>query len=280
MDKSRKVLAVIAMALAFAVDDCAWGRSLPRQGGPIASVCSASCGPTQTATPQQPRPGGAPDSKEARPSQQCSVNGLLPRPPAPRPHYALDVRVFRGLKTVEGALTVALSAPASGRTDRLVFRLWPNGPRYAKAGARLSVSRVREGAQTLHVAQPNPTTLVVSRRLAAGERVVVSMDWRLVLPRETGLRLKGGGRSIRLGSFFPLLAWDENDWALDPPTTLANAEAWTSPTADFDVRLTHPRALRALASGQQVRPDRWRAWAVRDFTLALGHFSVVRGIAH
>ena len=107
-----------------------------------------------------------------------------------------------------------------GRTDRLVFRLWPNGPRYAKAGARLSVSRVREGAQTLHVAQPNPTTLVVSRRLAAGERVVVSMDWRLVLPRETGLRLKGGGPSIRLGSFFPLLAWDENDWALDPPTTV------------------------------------------------------------
>jgi hypothetical protein len=144
----------------------------------------------------------------------------------------------------------------------------------------LSVSRVREGSRPLRVSSPNPTTLVIARPVAASAQAVVSMDWRLDLPRETGLRIKGGGRSVRLGSFFPVLAWDGNDWALDPPTTLPSAEAWTTPTADFDVRVTQPSSLRALASGRQVGRGRWRAQAVRDFTLALGRFTVVKGTAH
>jgi hypothetical protein len=132
----------------------------------------------------------------------------------------------------------------------------------------------------LPVSSPNPTTLVIARRVTEGRRVVVSMNWRLVLPRETGLRMKGAGRSVRLGSFFPLLAWDGNDWALDPPTELPSADAWTTPTADFDVRVTHSTRLRLLASGEQVGHDRWRAKAVRDFTLALGRFTIVKGTAH
>jgi hypothetical protein len=220
-------------------------------------------------------------SAEGRRIQQpCDVTGTLPLPPALRPHYALSVRVLSSLRAVTGALTVTFTAPPDQGTDRLVFRLWPNGPRYARAGAHLSVSRVREGSHTLPVSYPDPTTLVIARPVAAAQQVVVSMDWRLTLPRETGLRIKGGGRSVRLGSFFPLLAWDGSDWALDPPTVLPSAEAWTTPTADFKVRLTHPSVLRALASGQQVRPGEWRAQAIRDFTLALGRFAIVNGTAH
>jgi len=226
-------------------------------------------------------PGATGRSAEARSApQQCGVARSLPSPPTPRPHYALSVRVRPGLRTVTGALTVTFTAPSEQGTDRLVFRLWPNGPRYAKTGAHLSVSAVREEGRMLPLSYPDPTTLVIARPVAAGERVVVSMNWRLILPRETGLRMKGGGRSVRLGSFFPLLAWDGNDWALDPPTTLFNAEAWTTPTADFDVRVTHPARLVVLASGQQVRPGEWRAQAVRDFTLALGRFTIATGTAH
>jgi hypothetical protein len=97
------------------------------------------------------------------------------------------------------------AAPLEQGTDRLVFRLWPNGPRYAQTGAQLSVSAVRERGRMLPASSPNPTTLVVARPVTGGQRVVVSMNWRLVLPRETGLRMKGGGRSVRLGSFFPSL---------------------------------------------------------------------------
>ena len=35
-----------------------------------------------------------------------------------------------------------------------------------------------------------------------------------------------------------------------------------------------------LASGQQIAPGKWRAQAVRDFTLALGRFEIVKGTAH
>jgi hypothetical protein len=175
---------------------------------------------------------------------------------------------------------VAFTAPSAQGTDRLVFRLWPNGPRYAQAGAKLSVSQVREGNRPLPVSQPNPTTLVVGRSLGAGERVVLSMDWRLSLPRESALRLKGGGRSMRLGSFFPVLAWNGSDWALDAPTILPSAEAWTTPTADFDVQVAHPAGLSVFATGAQVDRNRWQAQAVRDFTLALGHFAIAKGTAH
>ena len=222
-------------------------------------------------------PGAAAAHAAEEPS--CRIDSTLPAAPVRRPHYSLRINVSRGLRLVTGSLTVTFTAPDNAGTDRMVFRLWPNGPLYAKAGARLSISRIREGSASLAVSAPNPTTRVVSRAIAPGEAVTVSMNWRLRLPRRAGLRIKGGGRSVRLGSFFPLLAWSGSDWALDPPTKLPAAEAWTTPVADFDVRITRPPRLRVLASGQEVGPGRWRAQAVRDFSLAVGRFAVVRGTA-
>lgn len=225
-------------------------------------------------------PAATANTAHARLRQQpCGVGSSLPAPATPRPHYALSVHILPGLRTASGAVAVTFTAPTERGTDRLVLRLWPNGARYARTGAHLFVSRVREGPRLLPVSYPNPTTLAIARPVAAGEQVVVSMNWRLILPRERGLRMKGRGRSVRLGSFFPLLAWDGNDWALDPPTKLP-AEAWTTPTADFDVRVSHPAGLRVLASGHAVGRGRWHAEAVRDFALALGHFKIVTGTAH
>src|SRR4029078_2122285 len=100
----------------------------------------------------------------ARPSQSCGVTGALPAAPESRPHYALVVRVHRGLKLVTGALTVNFRAPLDHGTDRLVFRLWPNGPRYATVGARLAVSRVRAGKGT-SVPWPGPRASALSAPL-------------------------------------------------------------------------------------------------------------------
>ena len=212
--------------------------------------------------------------------QPCGVASALPSPPLSRPHYVLSVHVLQGLQVAQGRLVVSFTAPTALATDELVFRLWPNAPRYARSGGHLSVTRVREGRRLVRVSDPNRTTLVVHQPVAAGERVVLSMNWRLVLPREEGLRMKGRGRSVRLASFFPLLAWEGNDWALDAPTRLRAAEAWTSPTADFDVRVTHPSGLGVLASGVHVGRGSWHAKAVRDFALALGHFKIISGTAH
>jgi Peptidase family M1 domain len=224
--------------------------------------------------------GATASSVAARSAQQCGMTGSLRSPPTPRPHYALHVRVSPGLRVVTGVLTLTFTAPANHATDRLVFRLWPNGPRYAKTGAHLSVSRVRERRRTLLASNPNPTTLVISRPLAAGAQAVVSMDWRLAVPRESGLRIgREGSRALRLGSFFPLLAWDGGGWALDPPTRF-RGETWTSPTADFDVQVSHPSGLRVVATGELVGAGRWRARAVRDFALALGHFTIMTARAY
>src|SRR5947208_3100746 len=105
----------------------------------------------------------------AQTSATCSVPTALPSPPANRPHYALTVHVSRGLMVVDGTLAVAFTPDVS--TDRLVFRLWPNSPVYSKHGAALSVGQVREGGRLLSTAQPNPTTLVVRRPVAAHARV-------------------------------------------------------------------------------------------------------------
>ena len=201
----------------------------------------------------------------------CAVGPSLPAPPRDRPHYVLHVKVQRSLMAADGALTVSFAPTVA--TDRLVFRLWPNSPFYARRGARLTVSGVTSAGRRLPTSRPDPTTLIVRRGLAAGERITVSMSWTLHLPRPAGLQLHGG-KSARLLSFFPLLAWNDTRWATEPPVRVDSF--WpTSPTADFDVDVSVPAGLRVLASGTEVAAGRWRARAVRDFALAVGSFRVV-----
>src|SRR5262249_31928281 len=151
-------------------------------------------------------------------------------------------------------------------TDRLVFRLWPNEPYLAGKGARLTVRALRSRGRALPTARPDPTTLVVHRSLAVGASIAVSMKWRLLRPLGAADRLYGGSMA-RLGTFFPLLAWDpRGGWQTDPPSVFG-WETWTSPASDFDVHVSAPRGLRVLASGTKVGRGHWRAHAIRDFAL-------------
>jgi hypothetical protein len=203
-----------------------------------------------------------------RASNGCAVATTLPSPPANRPRYVLRIRIDRGLRAAEGTLAVAFTPEVA--TDRLVFRLWPNSPFYVRRGAGLAVTRVSSRGHAVPAAHPDPTTLLVRRAVAARQRITVSMRWSLRLPRGAGLQLHGG-RSMRLLSFFPLLAWNGGGWATEAPTRTDSF--WpTSPTADFDVYVTVPPGVQALASGERVGRGRWHAAAVRDFALAVGGF--------
>jgi hypothetical protein len=200
----------------------------------------------------------------------CGVPTALPAPPVKRPHYELRIRVAPSRTAASG--TVAVTFAPEVATDRLVFRLWPNSPFYARRGARLTVTGVARDGRPVTPSRPDPTTLVVGGRLGAGEQTTVSMTWVLRLPRAAGLQLHGG-RSLRLLSFFPVLGWNGSTWATEGPVALDSF--WpTSPTADFDVRVSVPKGLRVLASGRSVAAGRWRAEAVRDFALAVGSFQV------
>jgi hypothetical protein len=190
------------------------------------------------------------------------------------PHYSLDVRLTPDLRAADGTVTVTFAPDIA--TDRLVFRLWPNAAPYARSGAQLRVGPVTSAGRRLSTSSPNATTLVVRVRLTAGEHITVSMSWRLRLPRNDGLRLHGVS-SVRLGTFFPLLAWEPSvGWATDRPPVLSDAEAWTSPAADFDVRIKTPLGLNVLATGDALGDGHWRARAVRDFAVAVGHFRIAR----
>jgi hypothetical protein len=213
--------------------------------------------------------GGAESS--ATVAESCSVAPALPAPPSDRPKYVLRVRIDDGLTRASGTLRVSFRPEVA--TDRLVFRLRPNIPARVAKGARLTVSDVTADGRGVPTALADPSTLVVRRALAAGERVTVAMRWALRLPRQPGLTLRGDRRSARLGPFLPLLVWDGTGWATEPPPRRDRANQ-ASPTADFEVRVVAPRRVRVLATGVQVRPGLWQADAVRDFTLALGSFRV------
>src|SRR5439155_22580692 len=172
----------------------------------------------------------------------CGTTALR-RPPTERPRYALTIRLAADLRSAAGTLRLWFEPNVA--TNRLVLRLWPNGPAYAASGARLTIGAVTAARHVLATSRPDPTTLVVRRRLRAHEPITLSTTWRLTLPASKGQRLHGG-RYARLGSFFPLLAWNGSGWATDPPI-FGPLETWTSPAADFDVRISAPPRLQVLA---------------------------------
>jgi len=176
--------------------------------------------------------------------------------------------------TVTGQVAVRFTPDLA--TDRLVFRLWANGPRPARAGARLEVGAVTVGGRPLPATRPDPTTLVVRppEPLVANRVVDATVDWRLTLPGPVDDRISRSGDAIRLGSFFPILAWEPGvGWAGEPPTS-GFAEASTAATADFTAAVTVPPGFEVLATGVPDGSGRWKAQAVPDFALSVGRFSV------
>jgi aminopeptidase N len=197
-----------------------------------------------------------------------------------RPRYRLRVDVRPTERTVQGDLAVVFTPDVA--TDRLVFRLWPNGPRLSRAGAQLDIDAVTVDGAAIAAERETPTMLVVGRgtTFAAGRAVEVRLAWRLRLPGSLDDRVSLSGDAVRLGSFFPILGWEPGvGWATEAPTTV-DAESSTTPAADFDVTVTVPPGLSVLASGAQDGPTHWTATAMRDFAMSVGRFTTASATAH
>jgi len=200
-----------------------------------------------------------------------------PSPDPNRPRYALDVRV-QPAGRVLGRLRVAFTPDIA--TDRLVFRLWPNGGSLVREGTHLAVGAVSLDGHPSPSHLSDPTTLVVPGSFAAGETVTASLNFVLRLAGPARDRISQSGEDVRLGSFYPILAWQPGvGWALEP-SAVVPSETSTSPVADYDVTIHAQPGLQVVASGTEIDAGHWRAEAVRDFAIAAGRMSIVRRVAH
>ena len=229
--------------------------------------------PAVAASPRQPaapRPPAAPRTTAA--PFVCPQVPARAVPSEQRSRYTLRVDVRPQDNAVEGDVAVRFTPDRP--TDRLVFRLWPNGPRLSAAGANLATGPVRVGGVEKPSRLDGVTVLVVDTGpLPADKPVDVTMPYRLTLPGSANDRISRNGDAIRLGSFFPILAWEPGvGWALDPPTG-GFAEASMSVNSDFTATVTVPAGLGVLATGVPTGNGRYVAESVHDFALSVGKFT-------
>jgi hypothetical protein len=246
---------------------------------PVTSTTTTRPRPSPTTTSTSTTTTTAAPAPAQPATATCPAVPARRAPDADRPTYVMDLHVQLDRNAVTGREVVRFTPDLA--TDRLVFRLWPNGPRPAAAGAHLAVDGVYLGSTApAPTQQPDATTLVVplARSLAPGETIEATVAFTLTLPGPVSDRTSRRGDTVRLGTFHPLLAWEPGvGWATDPPTALF-AEATTAPIADWSVAVDAPPGLTVLASGHE-RDGRWVADAMREFAIALGRFRVVRGVA-
>lgn len=211
----------------------------------------------------------------------CPAIPARARPDPARPKYTLRADVHPSDGSVDGQLRVVFTPDTD--TDRLVFRLWPNGPPAGPVAPDLTTGPVTIAGRPATATLADPTTLVVTAgaTFRAGQAVDVSMTWRLTVPGKANDRISHNGDSMRLGSFFPILSWEPGvGWATEAAVG-GFAESSTAPTADFDLTVVLPDGFGVLASGtpDAARPGHFTATAMRDVAVSIGRFETVSAIA-
>lgn len=260
-------------------------------------VASAACGGSSGDGAGQPAASSPTTAAGARPSTtpttplaaagECGLQGSYPEPWSDRPRYraALDVDPGRGL--VSGTLHAVFTPPET--TDRLVFRLWANGPRSGRAGGRLQITEaVLDGRATTGSYESGnggpgtPGTIYVLIRdggFPAGEAVEVDLTFELRMPGPINERVAKVGDGLRLGSVLPMLAWVRGRGWHTSPAVGNFSESVASEVADYDVRVTVPEGFTVLATGEEVERGRFVATGVRDWAATVGRLELAEGTA-
>ena len=218
---------------------------------------------------------GAPPRPAPVAAGDCSVPGGYPEPWAERPRYTVRMAVEPAKRLVTGDVAVRFTPDAD--TDRLVFRLWANAPRIARAGGRLDVTAGQLDGQPATgryeaggaIAGRPGTIWIVPGTFPAGQPVEARLEFRVTVPAGINDRVSTAGPAVRLGSVIPILSWIRGDgWQTSPATNL-NAETAASEVADWDVTVTAPPGYTTLASGQETTPGRFEARAIRDWAATI-----------
>ena len=207
----------------------------------------------------------------------CSVpERRAPDPTRTRYDVAIDADPVR--PTVTGSLSAVFTPDLP--VDRLVLRLWPNGGRRGPSAPTLNVDALSvDGVGGQRVRRPDPTRLDVElgRTVPAGTALTVALRFTLTVPGRADERWSRSGRSMRMGTFHPVLAWEPGvGWNTTPATT-ARGEAVMTPVASYRLTVRTPPDLTVLASGAPTAGSApgetvFTADAVRDVAVSIGRF--------
>ncbi|MCO8128610.1 hypothetical protein NHL50_15470 [Acidimicrobiia bacterium EGI L10123] len=268
---TRCVASLVAAALlaACATDDRA---TVDRAGTSSTTESAAASTGSTTSTTATTVPSTT--AATALAADTCPAVPERAEPDPDRPVYEVDMTADPATGVVEG--TQAVRFVPDLPIDRVVLRLWANGPRPASVGTSIELGPVAVGGRPAPLEQPDPTTAVVAldRWVPAGEVITVRVAWRLTVGGPVNDRISRQDGSLRLGSFLPLLAWEPGvGWSVDPPTS-GFAESTSSPTARWSVSVDVPEGLGVVATGSEVAPGRWEVDAARDVAVSVGRFTV------
>lgn len=210
----------------------------------------------------------------------CPPVPAAAEPASGRPSYLMDVGIRPDEGVVEGRVIVRFAPDLD--TDRLVFRLPPNVPGGGAAGAVLEAGPVFLGSNApAPVERPDPATLVVRLPggLRAGQRIEATVPWTLTLPEGGDGPITSQDGAVRLGSFFPVLAWEPGvGWPAEAGSDAGAAASWAPSVADFSYAVNVEGGGDVLASGT-LDAGRWIATAHRDLAISVGRFTVAEGVA-
>ena len=268
-------LAVVALAGCSGADDATVPEQAAEETGGAGSRVVPTPRPSAATTTTAGFVAGA--GQPAVPP--CPPVPASPEPARDRPSYLMDVGIRPDEGVVEGRLTVRFTPDLD--TDRLVFRLPPNVPGHGATEARLEAGPVFLGSNApAPVERPDPATMVVRLPggLRAGQRIEATVPWTLTLPEGGDGPITSRDGAVRLGSFFPVLAWEPGvGW---PPEDGSDggAASWTPSVADFSYAVNVEGGAGVLASGT-LDAGRWIATAHRDLAISVGRFTIVEGVA-
>lgn len=261
------------VALLVATAACGGGASAPEGATTGDAATTTTVEPTTTTTTLVAAAG------------ECGLQGSYPEPWPERPRYLVTLDADPEAGVVEGNLQVTFVPPET--TDRLVFRLWANGPRAAAAGGRIEITRAvldgRAATGTYEDGNAGPgapgTIYVLPRSFPAGEPVEADLTFTLTMPGAINERIAKVGSSLRLGSILPTLSWIRGRGWHTSPAVENFSEAVATEVADYDVRVAAPAGFTTLATGEEVEPGRFVATAVRDWAATVARFDLAEGTA-
>ena len=269
----RRLLAVAvagAVAAACSGSDVATERasvdSTTRSEEPSTTTTTTTTAPSTTTT-MAPAADACPPPLDRR------------EPSAGRPTYDIEIVADPRSGEVSGVQEVSFSPDLA--VDRVVFRLWANGPRPSSVGSGITVGSATVDGAPRQVELPDPTTAVIplGRSVEPGARLAIRLEWALRVGGPVNDRISRQNESLRLGSFVPLLAWQPGvGWATEPPTS-GFAESTTSATADWRFTVAVPEGFDVVASGEQSGAGVHVAEAARDIAVAVGRFSGASAVA-